>query len=54
MIPSVKTWYVTVERQGRIVRVQIDAPTRRLAVLNYRHEVSYADVILTVGLKRNT
>lgn len=49
---KVKTWWLTVERAGQLMRVKILAPTKRLAVLNYRCEVSYADVILKVGLER--
>ena len=48
-----KTWIVTVERDGLLLRVPIEAPTRKLAVLNYRCDVSLRDVILSVGLKRN-
>ena len=48
-----KTWIVTVERDGKLLRVPIEAPTRKLAVLNYRCEVSLRDAILSVGLKRN-
>ena len=52
MIPRVKTWVVTVEC-GIIKRVLIEAPTKRLAILNYRHEtMDYRGVILSVGLKK--
>jgi hypothetical protein len=53
MIPRVKLWLLTVERCGKIHRVGVYAPTRLLAVLNYRSDVSYSDVILSVGVKRN-
>jgi hypothetical protein len=52
MIPKLKTWMLTVERNGKLMSVPIEAPTRKLAVLNYRCDVSLRDVILTVGLKR--
>ena len=52
MIPTCKTWMVTVERNGKLMRVPIDAPTRKLAVLNYRCDVSLRDVILSVSVKR--
>lgn len=51
MIPVVKNWIVTAEVDGRIGRYTILAPSRRLAVLNFRHEVGYG-VILSVGVKR--
>lgn len=51
MIPTVKNWIVTAEVGGRIGRYTILAPTRRLAVLNFRHEVGYG-VILSVGRQR--
>ena len=53
MIPKVKTWVLTVECDGKLCRVEVDAPTRRLAVLTYRMDVSFADVILSVSLKKN-
>jgi hypothetical protein len=43
---------VTVERNGRLMRIPIEAPTRKLAVLNYRHDVNMCDVILNVTVKR--
>jgi hypothetical protein len=52
MIPTVKTWLVTAEVDGRIGRYTVLAPTRRLAVLNFRHEIGYG-VILSVGVKRS-
>ena len=52
MIPTCKTWMVTVERNGKLLSVPIEAPTRKLAVLNYRYEVSLSDVILSVSVKR--
>ena len=51
MIPTVKNWIVTAEVDGRIGRYIILAPTRRLAVLNFRHEFGYG-VILSVGIRR--
>lgn len=49
MIPTVKTWIVTLENGER---VEILAPTRRLALLNFRFEIGYAP-IKTIGLKRS-
>jgi hypothetical protein len=49
---KVKTWNMTVERDGKICRLQIYAPNKRLAVLNYRHDVSYRDVILKISVSR--
>jgi hypothetical protein len=51
--PKLKTWILTVERDGKLVRVPIEAPTRKLAILNYRCGVSLRDEILTVSLKKN-
>ena len=47
-----KTWMVTVERSGKLMRIPIEAPTRKLAVLNYRHDVNMCDVILNVTVSR--
>lgn len=49
MIPKVKTWIVTTDNG---TKVEILAPTRRLALLNFRFEVSLAAEIKTIGLKR--
>jgi len=48
MIPKVKTWIVTVEGGAKH---EITAPTRYLALLNFRHEVGY-HVISSIGVKR--
>ena len=51
MIPKVKTWLLTVERGGKLITVMIEAPNKRLAVLNYRLDVSLTDGILSVSRK---
>jgi hypothetical protein len=48
MIPSVKSWVVTTEDKQKTI---VLAPTKRLALLNYRHEHGYATII-SIGLKR--
>ena len=48
MIPKVKTWIVTVEGGAKH---EITAPTRYLALLNFRHEVGYQP-IKSIGVKR--
>jgi len=48
MIPKVKTWTVTVESGEKY---EITAPTRYLALLNFRHEVGYQP-IKSIGVKR--
>ena len=48
MIPKVKTWIVTVEGGGKH---EITAPTRYLALLNFRHEVGYQP-IKSISVKR--
>jgi hypothetical protein len=48
MIPVVKTWIVTTEAG---VKHEILAPTRRLALLNFRHEIGWANIV-SIGLKR--
>jgi len=55
-----KTWVLTVERDGKLCRVVVEALTKRLAVVNYRrdhrnvgrirHEKS--DVILSVTARK--
>jgi hypothetical protein len=49
MIPSVKQWKITFT--GKAI-VYIDAPTRRLALLNTRH-AGYYGSIATIGVMRN-
>lgn len=47
-IPSVKRWLVTTVDGDR---TEIWAPTRRLALLNYRFEIGFKP-IKTIGLSR--
>ena len=48
MVPSVKRWKITLV-DGRVCHVM--APTRRLAILNLRHEGEWS-IIKTVGVCR--
>jgi hypothetical protein len=48
MIPTVKTWIVTIENG---TKYEVEAPTRRLALLNFRFEIGF-QAIKTIGLKR--
>jgi hypothetical protein len=45
---KVKTWIVTTEKNEKF---EIFAPTRYLALLNFRFEIGYSP-IKTIGLKR--
>jgi hypothetical protein len=47
-IPLVKSWRVTLESGGKVT---VLAPTKRLALLNYRFEHGY-DPIKSIGLLR--
>ena len=51
MIPKVKTWQLTLDNGEKVA---IDAPTKYLARLNFRHECpQYWGVsVKSVGLKR--
>lgn len=49
-IPSVKTWVVTTTKGAR---VEVLAPTRYLALLNYRFAGNCGPEIRTIGLKRS-
>lgn len=53
-IPKVKVWLVKTKdpKSNAIHRHEILAPTKRLAILNYRHDVGY-DEIISVGLLRS-
>ena len=47
-IPQVRDWIVTTTSGAQFI---ISAPTRRLALLNFRFEVGYHD-IKSIGIKR--
>ena len=48
-IPSVKTWIVTTIDGDKF---EVLAPTKRLAMMNFRHDYGFGFIIETVGLKR--
>jgi hypothetical protein len=49
MIPNVKTWiFTTIEGD----KFEVLAPTKRLAILNFRHDHGYGHIVETIGLKR--
>jgi len=52
MIPKVKTWIVTVKSSK--TKIEVLAPTKFLARLNFRHDyMQYWGEDITIGLKRN-
>lgn len=46
---TVKTWIVTTVDGDKF---EVFAPTRMLAVLNFRHDYGYSHIIEKVGVKR--
>ena len=54
MIPTVKTWIVTVDYNGTKIRSEVLAPTKFLARLNFRHDYIqfWGHDIISIGLKR--
>ena len=49
MIPKVKDWQVTLEDGNKVV---VSAPTKRLALLNYRFDHDFVGHIKSIGLLR--